>query len=252
MADIPSRIINSIRGGSGAAHAYIVEGRNAEERGFFIKNFAKSILCACPSTNMMPCGRCPACVQVEAGTSMDVVHMDRSKTNYTADDATAFSSRLAMGAYGKHLIGIIDEADKLSEIVQNKLLKTLEEPEEGALIILGTANADNLLSTVRSRCGTIRMHQSEEDEESVDVNNYITKIFFKYRDAVDKNITSADQALELLSKLEELRREAMVKGGADAEGHAAAIELIENTRKDIYKGMQYGKALKRLYLELAE
>ena len=34
------------------------------------------------------------------------------------------------------LIGFIDEAEKLSEIVQNKLLKTLEEPLDDCLFII--------------------------------------------------------------------------------------------------------------------
>lgn len=253
MSEILNRIVSNIREGSGAAHAYIVEGANSEERAFFTKNFTKALLCSDPSPEMESCGRCPSCIQVEAGTSMDVVHMEMGgKSGYVADDASLFMSRLGMDSYGRYLIGVIDEGDKLSEIVQNKLLKTLEEPTEGTIILIATANADNLLSTVRSRCSRIRLNDSGEEITTVDVEKFRTRFFYKYRDAVDKGISSKDEALALLGELEDLRREAMVSPGQDAEGHAYAIELIETARMDINRGMNYGKALKRLYLELAE
>ena len=60
-------------------------------------------------------------------------------------------------------MGIIDNAERLSEIVQNKLLKTLEEPYPGTVIILATDNKESLLPTVRSRCVELRMHEQTSD-----------------------------------------------------------------------------------------
>jgi DNA polymerase-3 subunit delta' len=50
---------------------------------------------------------------------------------------------------------IIDEAEMLEADGQNVLLKTLEEPPPGTLIILVTPSADRLLPTIRSRCQRI-------------------------------------------------------------------------------------------------
>lgn len=50
---------------------------------------------------------------------------------------------------------IIDEADMLEADGQNVLLKTLEEPPAGTLLILVTSSADRLLPTIRSRCQRI-------------------------------------------------------------------------------------------------
>jgi len=47
---------------------------------------------------------------------------------------------------------IIDEAEMLEADGQNVLLKTLEEPPAGTLIVLVTSSADRLLPTIRSRC----------------------------------------------------------------------------------------------------
>jgi len=47
---------------------------------------------------------------------------------------------------------IVDEAELLAHDVQNKLLKTLEEPPAGTLIVLVTASEERLAPTIRSRC----------------------------------------------------------------------------------------------------
>lgn len=47
---------------------------------------------------------------------------------------------------------IVDEAELIDAVGQNALLKTLEEPAPGSVIILVTANEERLLPTIRSRC----------------------------------------------------------------------------------------------------
>ena len=257
MTELFGRIISNIRDGSSAAHSYIIEGPHGKERDGFIRSFAKSVLCENLSSEGRACGICSSCRQINAGTCMDLVYMERSgKTGYVVEDASTFMSRIGMGAYGSRIVGIIEEADLLSEVVQNKLLKTLEEPEEGVIIIIAVSSADKLLSTVRSRCVKLRMDDCVDadaygEEQTAGVENFVNQFFYKYRDAVTKHIKSAEDALALLNGLEDLHRDEMV-AGRDSAGHAAAIELIEQARMDIYKGMQYGKVLKRLHLELAE
>ncbi|MBL9031189.1 MAG: hypothetical protein JNM80_05730 [Phycisphaerae bacterium] len=47
---------------------------------------------------------------------------------------------------------LIDEAELIEDAGQNSLLKTLEEPPVGSLIVLVTSRPDRLLATIRSRC----------------------------------------------------------------------------------------------------
>ena len=63
-------------------------------------------------------------------------------------DAAAF--RTSTRGQGK--VFVIDEAELLEAEAQNALLKTLEEPPGGALLILVAADVDALLPTIRSRC----------------------------------------------------------------------------------------------------
>lgn len=62
---------------------------------------------------------------------------------------------------------IIDEAELLDRSkthapTQNSLLKTLEEPPAGSVIILVTANEDRLLTTIRSRCQRVAFRPLDE------------------------------------------------------------------------------------------
>ncbi len=66
-------------------------------------------------------------------------------------EAPAFKS--AAMNHGK--VFIIDEAELIVPYGQNVLLKTLEEPPAGTLLILVTSSEDMLLPTVRSRCQRI-------------------------------------------------------------------------------------------------
>ena len=239
-----------------SAHAYIVEGKGASRQAF-VRKFIKGLNCADENPAARPCGTCPSCIQIDAGTSMDVVHMDKSgKTTYMVKDATAMIERLSMGSYGRHVIGVIDDADALSETIQNKLLKTLEEPEPGVVIILATNNADNLLSTVRSRCNLVRISDFEQiADEGSDANIdeaaefILTKHnFYEYRELIDKKIKTSEDAVALLSAIEDRCHTEMLNGNRQM---AQTIELIETTRTDIFLGMNYSKALRRLCLELA-
>ena len=55
-------------------------------------------------------------------------------------------------ALGHGKVFIVDEAELLDADAQNAMLKTLEEPPAGTVIVLVTQREDQLLATVRSRC----------------------------------------------------------------------------------------------------
>ena len=276
-------LVRNINEGARAAHAFACEGRAGEARSSFLRDLAAGLLCTSAPADSRPCGSCPSCLQVYAGTSMDVVRMSKStgssrsgRETYRVEDAAAFIERLSMGSYGRYLIGIIEEADLLSELLQNKLLKTLEEPSPGTLILLGVTNRDNLLETVRSRVSFIRLSDyegfeaassdaasSEDDEdtrlagvEEAIVPLYISRAaFHEVRSALDKNIRSREDALFILNALEDSYREIMISAGMggssqDPAACAYAIEQIASARMDIRRDMNHNRALRRLYLEL--
>ena len=274
-----SELTESISGGSRAAHAFVIEGRAGGARMDFISSLAAGLECS--SAGARPCGKCPSCLQAAAGTNPDIIRMSKSSGSakgsreiYRTSDAAAFIERLGMGAYGRHLIGIIDDADQMSEAVQNKLLKTLEEPSPGTVILLAASNRDSLLSTVLSRTSLIRMSDyedvqsgitsSEEDADGPD-DAAMTEAaamfldrsdaFCSVRSTVDKLVRKNEDAYRLLDIIEDTARERMIEAARSgrrdsAERLAAQIELVNLARMDIRRDMKNDKALKRLYLDL--
>jgi DNA polymerase III delta prime subunit len=239
MRDI-IELIENLRSGDSAAHAYILEGKSREARSRFIDELISGLGCS----------------------SLDTVRMDMSgKSSYKVEDASAFSERLMMGAYGSFLAGIIDDADSMSEIVQNKLLKTIEEPHSSVVLLLGTSNPDHLLSTVKSRCMTLRVSDygfEDVDEEEAARLDEIAEAaalmiddshFYEFREAANKCVKSKADALLLVDVLEDSLREGMLSGD-DPAVYAERIELAETARADIARDMDKNKALKRLFLEL--
>lgn len=58
-------------------------------------------------------------------------------------------------AVGEHRVLIINDAHRLTISAQNALLKTLEEPNSAAIIILITHEEGRILKTIKSRCQKI-------------------------------------------------------------------------------------------------
>jgi DNA polymerase-3 subunit delta' len=69
-------------------------------------------------------------------------------------DALLFLGRFP--AAGKFRVVIVEDAHKLSQAAQNVLLKTLEEPNPTAVIILVTHEIGNIVSTILSRVEKVR------------------------------------------------------------------------------------------------
>lgn len=242
------------------SRAYIVEEKETRVREAFVEKLASILECEETDSALRPCGQCASCRQIAKGTSMDIVHMEMTgKNSYKTDDATAMMERLRLGSYGKHVIGIIDDADSLTEIIQNKLLKTLEEPERGVVIILGSSNKSRLLKTIQSRCITIRVRDyTEEYEDETDAEMLCEALetimreesfFYEKRNVIAKNIKTRQDAEKLIGMLEDEYRYNMIHGTMREE-MADMIDIAEEAVKDIKRGMDYSKALKRLILEI--
>ncbi|MEX2027329.1 MAG: DNA polymerase III subunit [Pirellulaceae bacterium] len=138
----------------------------------FAHKLAQGLLCDTrPEAALDPCGRCPACQQVDAETHPDVhvVQRPADASNlplelFIGDDEHRMRAglcyELSLKPFsGKRRIGIIDDADLLalgSRESANSLLKTLEEPPPKSVLILIGTSQQRQLPTIRSRCQIVR------------------------------------------------------------------------------------------------
>lgn len=139
----------------------------------FAVEIARSFVCSSPVENRA-CGECAACKRVttfntptsEKGDDYDHVffseHADVGivipyKRNLRVGAIRALETQANFRPFeARARVFIIEDAEKMNDAASNALLKTLEEPPETTFIILLTSRPDSLLSTIRSRCQTIR------------------------------------------------------------------------------------------------
>ena len=154
--------LRRIRQGLPFSHAYLISGAAGAGKTSLARLIARMHLC---ESAQPPCGRCRACVQVAAGTHPDLIELragqpidpeemkGKPKTVIPVADIRELRRRLALtGFESPRRAVIIHQAEKMQEEAQNALLKTLEEPPEGSLLLLVAESPDQLLTTIRSRC----------------------------------------------------------------------------------------------------
>ena len=74
------------------------------------------------------------------------------------DDLSVVLKRLSMTSYeGGYKVCVIFDADRMNDSAANKFLKTLEEPPGHSLILLVSAQPEEILPTIKSRCQILRL-----------------------------------------------------------------------------------------------
>ncbi len=131
------------------AHAYLFCGPRGCGKTTSARILAKALNCT-DLQDGEPCGVCDSCVQVAAGTSMDVIEMDAASNN-GVDTMRELVSRASLGTAGRRKVYILDEVHMLSTAASNTLLKTLEEPPPHVVFVLATTDPQKVLPTIRSR-----------------------------------------------------------------------------------------------------
>ena len=147
---IVTTLRNQIKNGR-IGHAYLFCGTRGTGKTTAAKIFAKAVNCESPRDGS-PCGECPMCRSIAAGTSMNVMEIDAA-SNTGVDNIRQIIEEVSYPpTEGKYKVYIMDEAHMLSEGARNALLKTLEEPPSYVIFILATTELHRIPITIMSRC----------------------------------------------------------------------------------------------------
>ena len=146
------------------ASTYLFVGPQGVGKQTFALKLAQALLCQdLDESQLLACGQCESCRLFSAGghPDLDVIQLPRGKRwlpleLFVGDrehrNQTGLCHNIALRPrLGQRRAAIIDDADWLTVESANCLLKTLEEPPPGALIILIGSSRSRQLPTILSR-----------------------------------------------------------------------------------------------------
>jgi DNA polymerase-3 subunit delta' len=138
-------------------HAIMLAGPSGIGKLQFAQAHAQLLLCLSPVSGSI-CGRCKSCILSAAGTHPDlcVVRPEDGSRVIKIDQVrrlTEFVSKTSQQG-GMKLI-VIEPVEYLNINAANALLKSLEEPSAGTLLLLVSHVPSQVMATIRSRCQKI-------------------------------------------------------------------------------------------------
>lgn len=155
------QLMRSVKAGR-IVHALLFVGPHGTGKRTVANIFAQALLC---KGEDRPCGICPACKRFLAGSHPDVKIVRPEKKSIGVDEIRNLIDALSMQSYeGGKQIAIIEQAEKMTPSAQNALLKTLESPTGDVLFFLIADTVGGLLSTILSRCQTVRFSELSVEE----------------------------------------------------------------------------------------
>ncbi len=198
-------------------HAYLFAGPHGVGKKLFALELAQTLLCErSSSTQFEACGECSGCRQVLSNSHPDLmrVSLPEGKTELPIDlfigsadkrGREGLCHELSLSPmHGGHRIAIIDDAEKMNVASANALLKTLEEPGPGAVLILLANDPDQVIQTIRSRCQSVFFGTLEPPVISQIVRQQgITENETQIEQAVRRSDGSVENAIRWLQQAEQ-------------------------------------------------
>ncbi len=143
-------------------HAWLLYGIQGIGKAGVAEQLAALFLCESPDLEHgQACGQCHTCAMLHASSHPDFAKVERlydSKKKKFNRDINIAQTREALdflaltGLKSQKRVLLIDDANLMNNQSANALLKGLEEPTEGSLLLMVCHDLTRLPATIRSRC----------------------------------------------------------------------------------------------------
>jgi DNA polymerase III delta prime subunit len=243
------------------SHAYIFEGEAALDKLAFAKAFVKAVLCK--EHRGEDCDVCAVCRKIDHDNYEDLMLVQADGASIKDEAIEKLQERLKVKPYGERNIAVISNADTMTLRAQNRLLKTLEEPAAGTVIILLSENIENLTNTILSRCVKFRLNyygrESYEGmlDKALEVADLLMRgaPFYQRKEAIAEIAKDNDKTVAFLDALEKVYRDYLIIPSEEGRLYKKSqiyrnVTLIEETRRQLLKGVSKSYALKDLMIKI--
>jgi DNA polymerase-3 subunit gamma/tau len=139
-------------------HAYLFSGTRGVGKTTVARILAKALNCE-TGISSRPCGKCSACLEIDAGRFVDLIEVDAATNTKVDEMRQLLENSVYSPTRGRFKVYVIDEVHMLSTSAFNAMLKTLEEPPEHIKFILATTDPQKIPVTVLSRCLQFNLKQ---------------------------------------------------------------------------------------------
>jgi DNA polymerase III subunit gamma/tau len=139
-------------------HAYLFSGTRGVGKTTLARILAKCLNCE-TGISSSPCGKCSACLEIDAGRFVDLIEVDAATNTKVDEMRQLLENSVYAPTRGRFKVYVIDEVHMLSTSAFNAMLKTLEEPPEHIKFILVTTDPQKIPVTVLSRCLQFNLKQ---------------------------------------------------------------------------------------------
>src|SRR6201996_1544127 len=134
-------------------HAWLFTGPPGSGRSVAARAFASALLCPFGG-----CGECASCRQVRAGTHADLLLVRPDGLSYGVKQTRELVLQAAGApSGGRWRVVLFEDADRCTEAAANALLKAIEEPAPRTVWLLCSPSAEDLVTTIRSRCRVVTL-----------------------------------------------------------------------------------------------
>jgi DNA polymerase-3 subunit delta' len=148
-------------------HGWLFTGRFGVGKATLAYRFARFLLAGGGDTLAVPADH-PVVGPMRAGAHPDLVVVEPppagrgTRAAIRVEDVRGAIERIQRTSVGATRVLLVDQAHTLNDSSANALLKTLEEPPAGVVVILTAEGADRFPATIRSRLARLRLQAVPE------------------------------------------------------------------------------------------